>query len=51
MVPLLNRHFGHSFDMFTQGVLIFVASYSENNMINNNVMNNMNNNNVMGQSH
>ncbi len=43
--------------MFTQGVLIFVASYSENNMINNNVMNNMNNNinmnnnNVMGQSH
>ncbi len=35
--PTKYRHFGHSFDMFTQCVLIFVARYLDNNgfMLNN----------------
>ncbi len=29
--PTKYWHFGHSFDMFTYGVLIFIASYLDNN--------------------
>ncbi len=29
--PTKYWHFGHSFDMFTWGILIFVASYLDNN--------------------